>query len=64
MYTRCSSDAIRGLWFFDTALAGRVTLFASHVGKVRCRLESNRNIDGLTERYVVTLEHRDADSVA
>jgi len=24
-------------------------------------MESNRNIDGLTERYVVTLEHRDAD---
>ena len=24
--------------FVDTALAGRVTLFASHVGKVRCQM--------------------------
>jgi len=24
-------------------------------------MELNRNIDGVTERYVVTLEHRDAD---
>jgi len=24
-------------------------------------MESNRNIDGVTERYVVTLEHRDAE---
>ena len=46
-----------------------VTLFASMLGYGRLDvsrvasscMESNKNIDGVTERYVVALEHRDAE---